>query len=561
MKSSKRIQIIMKTLTLVIVIMLCVPLAAGCGGETAPKESEPEKTAPLTGAQTEVLTEENTEAPTEKATEIPATETPVTEAPAVVTPEEIDISGALEKGVLSYFSGKKYCDVSAADDAEEGKVICISTSNIKKANQRTPVIYFNYNEFCKSIGAEGVNLSEKPFVVLKVRAENLHDRKFGILGAETDSDKKAVGSEIFANVHGGDGWHYIAFDFSGVKKAETVASFRLGFEQLAGKDGESIYISEFRVCSAEEAKQLVTPNVYAAEEQTADNYTLRLLQFNIQTENGNATPFIIRSEMYRKLVEELKPDVVGMEEVTTNWRAWLDEYVFNDSYAGVGEPRSAGGEANPIYYRKDKFELVDSGTFWLSDTPDKVGSMFPEANYPRICTWVILRDKTTGTEFAHMNTHLDHNGKNDSTAGNNVRKAQMAVIVEFAAQKFGDMPQFLSGDLNNKRTTSKGEIYALYKMMTGEKTVTGKDGTVYKMSLSDSRLNSPVTVDENHTATMTKYYDETNSAYEPTREPIDYVFYNPANTEALTYETFLISEDGSWISDHLPVFTTFKINK
>lgn len=549
----KNLHIFIKAVSALLLITMCAGALAGCG-ETAPAESEAGKTE----AQTETKTEAPTEAPTEKATEPPETEAPETEPPAVVTPAEIDASAAIEKGVLSYFSGKKYCDITDEEDAEEGKVIRISTSGIKKANQRMPVVYFNYGKFCESIGEKGENLAEKPFVVMKVREEKLHDRKSSLLGSEEDNDKKSVGYEIFTNIHSG-GWHYVAYDFSAITNAAKIASFRIGIEQYAGENGESLYISEFRLCTAEEAAELVTPDVYEIEEQTADNYTLRLLQFNIQTENGNAAPFINRSEMYRRLVEELRPDVVGMEECTVNWRKWLDEYVFNDSYEGVGEARTSGGEANPIYYRKDKFELVDSGTFWLSDTPDKVGSMLQGVNYPRICTWVILKDKATGVQFAHMNTHLDHNGNNDSTTGNNIRKAQMAVIVKFAAEKFGDMPQFLSGDLNNRRTTSKGEIYALYKMITGEKAVKEEDGTTYKMSLADSRLNAAVTVDENHTATMTKYYDETGASYEPTREPIDYVFYNPANTEALTYETFLVSEDGLWISDHLPVFTTFKI--
>ena len=295
------------------------------------------------------------------------------------------------------------------------------------------------------------------------------------------------------------------------------------------------------------------------QEQTDGDFTLRVLQFNIQTENGNPTSFSIRSKMYRKLIDQLRPDVVGMEEVTTNWRKWLDKNVFDDSYEGVGEARSAGGEANPIYYRKDKFELIDSGTFWLSDTPDKVGSMFEGANYPRICTWVLLKDKATGKQFAHMNTHLDHNGKNDSTTGNTIRKDQMRVIIRFA-QRFDGIPLFLTGDLNNRRTTGEGKIYALYKMITGQSSVKDEDGNEYKMTLSDSRLDAPVTVDENHTATMTKYYDENNSAYEPTREPIDYIFYDPDTTKALTYETFLYSENGNYISDHLPVFATFQIN-
>ena len=302
-------------------------------------------------------------------------------------------------------------------------------------------------------------------------------------------------------------------------------------------------------------------NRYPVKKQSIDDCQLRVLQFNIQTENGNPAPFETRAGMFRKLVDDLQPDVAGMQEVTTKWREWLDKKVFNKSYAGVGEARTEGGEANPIYYRKDKFKLVDSGTFWLSDTPDEPGSAFEGANYPRICTWVILEGKADRktVRFAYMNTHLDHNGNNDSAGGNAIRKQQAEVIVRFAAQHFVNMPVFLSGDMNCRRTTSKGNIYAVYQLLTGQASATDAEGNTFTLNLSDSRIDAPVTVPEDRIATMTKYYNESSASYEPTREPIDYVFYDPQRVEALTYETFLISEDGCEISDHLPVFTTFRI--
>ncbi|MBO4326732.1 MAG: endonuclease/exonuclease/phosphatase family protein [Clostridia bacterium] len=301
-------------------------------------------------------------------------------------------------------------------------------------------------------------------------------------------------------------------------------------------------------------------NTYPKEKQSADNYRIKILQFNIQTENGNPAPFETRSEMYRELMDELMPDVVGMQEVTVTWRKWLDDKVFNRSYASVGQPRTEGGEANPIYYRKDKFGVAEYGTFWLSDSPDVPGSSFDDANYPRICTWIVLQDKVTGIDFVFMNTHLDHNGKNDSSVGGSIRKRQMSVIVKFA-ERFGDMPVFLTGDLNARMTTGSGGISGVYKLVTGLEEVTDDEGNAYRLDLADSRLNAPVTVDENHTATMTKYYDESSASYEPSREPIDYVFYRPGVIEPLTYETFLISKDGYEISDHLPVFTTFRLKK
>lgn len=528
-----------------ILILLLLPLFAGCAdkpAETTAADTEATTTAAETETEAQTTAEVTTDAETEKDPE------PLSSGYVSFGTSEVDIQ--------SYFSKAKYCKIEAADDPDEGAVIRVITTNIKKANDRTPTVYFNYAEICSAIGADPVKLSEKPVLMLKVKTEKVHDRMFSVLGGSSDTDTSR--SELSYVIPDRYGWQYITFDFSNVKNSDNIKTFRLSFEQLAGETGESVLLSAMTFCTAEEAALYVTPDVYPVMQRTADDYSISLLQFNVQTENGNAAPFIVRAEMYRKFISEHMPDVVGMEEVTTNWRKWLDTYVFNDSYAGVGEPRSAGGEANPIYYRVDKFELVDSGTFWLSDTPDKVGSMIEGANYPRICTWVILKDRETGTQFAHMNTHLDHNGNNDSTAGNNIRKAQMGVIIKFA-QSIKDIPLFLTGDLNNRRTTSKGEIYALYKMITGEKQYTDGDGNTYTLKLADSRLDAQATVDENHTATMTKYYDENNSAYEPTREPIDYVFYNPANTEALVYQTYLISENDMWISDHLPVFTTFKI--
>ena len=284
---------------------------------------------------------------------------------------------------------------------------------------------------------------------------------------------------------------------------------------------------------------------------------IRVLQFNVQTENGNHAPFETRAKMYRKLIDELRPDVVGMEEVTVTWRKWLDDKVFNRSYASVGEPRTEGGEANPIYYRKDRFELVDSGTFWLSETPDVKGSQVDGANYPRICTWVLLKEKSTGREFIHLNTHLDHNGNNDSGTAATIRKTQIGAIIKFA-QQYKDLPMFLTGDLNNRRTRSGGETYVLIQMLEGSLPFTDAEGNEYTIALADARLNAKSTIDGDHIATMVANYDESNKNYQPSKEPIDYVFYSPDYFEALSYETFLIKKDDVVISDHLPVYAVFE---
>ena len=78
---------------------------------------------------------------------------------------------------------------------------------------------------------------------------------------------------------------------------------------------------------------------------------------------------------------------------------------------GVGRDDGAEkGEFMAVYYLRDRFELLDSGTFWLSETPDKVSRGWDGA-CNRTVTWVELKDRKSGKEFFYFNTHLDHKGK------------------------------------------------------------------------------------------------------------------------------------------------------
>lgn len=106
-------------------------------------------------------------------------------------------------------------------------------------------------------------------------------------------------------------------------------------------------------------------------------------------------------------------DLVGMQEVLKNQ---LDDLMarLSSDYACIGGGRDDGktaGEYAPILYRKERFDLLGSGLFWLSQTPDRP-SVGWDAKYPRICTWVRLRDRTSGKTLFFLNTHFDHVGEN-----------------------------------------------------------------------------------------------------------------------------------------------------
>ncbi len=80
-------------------------------------------------------------------------------------------------------------------------------------------------------------------------------------------------------------------------------------------------------------------------------------------------------------------------------------------YAVVGEYREAdrmSGEASLVCYRKDRFEVLRSGTFWLSETPDVPGVKGWGAACPRVCSWALLKDRRSGASLTFANTHTDH---------------------------------------------------------------------------------------------------------------------------------------------------------
>ncbi len=142
-----------------------------------------------------------------------------------------------------------------------------------------------------------------------------------------------------------------------------------------------------------------------ADHDTAMSYNIRL---DLASDGDNAWPH--RRKALAGVVAYYAPDIVGMQEVLLhqkqNLEADLPAYVF------VGAARDDGkdkGEFSPLGYRRDRFALVASGTFWLSPTPDVPGKGW-DAAYPRVATWARLRDKASKHVLLVVNTHMDHVG-------------------------------------------------------------------------------------------------------------------------------------------------------
>ena len=149
-----------------------------------------------------------------------------------------------------------------------------------------------------------------------------------------------------------------------------------------------------------------------------------------------------RRDDLANLVASVNPDVAGFQEVLPDQRTWLEARF--PGYVFVGEGRNADrvhGESSPIAFRKDRFEAVKVGTFWLSETPDAPGSKSWKSALPRICSYAVLKDKATGKTFAFANTHTDH-------ASEEAREKGMLLVIARMKEFSGDAPVVFVGDHN-----------------------------------------------------------------------------------------------------------------
>ena len=108
------------------------------------------------------------------------------------------------------------------------------------------------------------------------------------------------------------------------------------------------------------------------------------------------------------VVEDRRPDVVGMQEVLDFQRREFLEALPGYEAVGRGRDADGGGEQSCILYRADRLTLRGHGTFWLSETPDVAGSKSWDAALPRVCTWAEFEHR--GRRFTVYNTHFDHRG-------------------------------------------------------------------------------------------------------------------------------------------------------
>ena len=182
------------------------------------------------------------------------------------------------------------------------------------------------------------------------------------------------------------------------------------------------------------------------KEQTTGNQELKVMSFNIRYDNpgDSLNNWKFRADRVADAILFYNADVVGTQEVLSNQLADLKERI-SDRYGMVGVGREDGkeqGEYAALWYKKDRFELCDSGNFWLSQTPEVAGSMGWDGACVRIASWAVLRDKESAKELLALNTHLDH-------VGQVARREGITLILDRVRELRGDRPVVVTGDFNS----------------------------------------------------------------------------------------------------------------
>ena len=176
-------------------------------------------------------------------------------------------------------------------------------------------------------------------------------------------------------------------------------------------------------------------------------FEIDALSFNIRFDNPkdgeNAWPN--RKEMVGQWVKSESPDVIGLQEALRHQIDDIKKVATAYSEYGVGrDDGKSKGEHCTVLYLKDRFKLdkKDCGTFWFSDTPEKIASKSWGNEIPRICTWVRLIEKKTNKGFYVYNVHYDHRSQ-PSRLG-----ASKLIIEKISKRKQSNEPIILMGDFN-----------------------------------------------------------------------------------------------------------------
>ncbi len=264
--------------------------------------------------------------------------------------------------------------------------------------------------------------------------------------------------------------------------------------------------------------------VVAQQEIKVMSYNIRL---NVTSDGENR--WDLRKDKVAGLMNFYEPDFIGGQEVTHGQLMYLIENLKGYAYIGVGrDDGKEKGEYSCIFYKKDKFDVIEQSTFWLSPTPDSISKGW-DAAIVRVCTYGLFRNKKTKQLFWVFNTHFDHVGK---TARLESAKLIIEKVKELNKKNF---PVIITGDFNSRPTEPPAEFMV--------------------SNMQNTRSIAKQVYGPEDTWNGFKFNQKLDGC-------IDYIFVS--NNEKISvskFATLTDSYDLKYPSDHLPILATIQINK
>ncbi len=256
---------------------------------------------------------------------------------------------------------------------------------------------------------------------------------------------------------------------------------------------------------------------------------MNIITFNIRynTPNDGVNAWPNRIEMVSGLLKFYEPDIFGFQEALVGQIEDIQNNLPEYEWFGAGrDDGKKAGEFSPIFFNKIKFILIENGTFWLSETPEKPSKGW-DAALNRIVTWGKFKSKVTGKQFLVFNTHFDHIG---IEARKNSAELIRKKIEEMTENK--NLPVILTGDFN--LTPEQEPIILIKKFLSDSRDVT------------EQPPYGPV-------GTFTSF--DWNA---PMDKRIDYIFVH-GGISVLKYAVLTDSKEQRFPSDHLPVFAKVQL--
>lgn len=372
----------------------------------------------------------------------------------------------------------------------EADAIILNGKNLKEYT----IVYPNGNAVCQTV-ANNINraIISKLGIALDVIADNNSKKTdFEILIGDTNRTYAFDGDGAEGQITVADGCVCIAGGDKG------------GFGKAVGRFIENVFPVGM--------KGTVEVELAAKESFFAETEDVKVMSYNILT-----WPTEERLQQIVTIIKDYAPDVIGMQEAVPYAVVSLKSLI-GDTYDCVHLERDTGsGESTPIWYNKNKYNLVDSGSGWLSATPDTM-SKLPKSEYYRVYVYVVLENKETGTRFVHVNTHLDFA---------DAQQQQVSILLGQTAH-LAYMPMFYTADWNF---------------------VPGDMG--YKLMHNGGYVDTSVMTTNVHGS----------GTFVGSSSEIDFCFASVLNASVDSYRVVDDHEFSETSSDHYPIFVELKVTK